>query len=211
MIEQEKSYLVLPQYHAGQLTPDELEQLAMLARKYHVPQIKVTGAQRIAFLGTEPRDLEALKEELHLPEAPPHARHRLHYVQACPGSTWCPYGQGNSLAMGDKLRALEMDGPLPYKVKVGVSGCRFCCCESMVRDVGLVGERKGWRLSFGGNGAGRPRVGDVIADGLSDDEALSLVKKTLDVYRKESLPKRRSARFMERFGIEALRKALELE
>lgn len=211
MIEQEKSYLVLPQYHAGQLTPDELEQLATLARKYHVPQIKVTGAQRIAFLGTEPRDLEALKEELHLPEAPPHARHRLHYVQACPGSTWCPYGQGNSLAMGDKLRALEMDGPLPYKVKVGVSGCRFCCCESMVRDVGLVGERKGWRLSFGGNGAGRPRVGDVIADGLSDDEALSLVKKTLDVYRKESLPKRRSARFMERFGIEALRKALELE
>lgn len=211
MIEQEKSYLVLPQYHAGQLTPDELEQLATLARKYHVPQIKVTGAQRIAFLGTEPRDLEALKEELHLPEAPPHARHRLHYVQACPGSTWCPYGQGNSLAMGDKLRALEMDGPLPYKVKVGVSGCRFCCCESMVRDVGLVGERKGWRLSFGGNGAGRPRVGDVIADGLSDDEALSLVKKTLDVYRKESLPKRRSARFMERFGIEALRKALGLE
>ena len=132
----------------------------------------------------------------------------MHYVQACPGSTWCQYGQGDALTMGERLRAIELDGPLPYKVKVGISGCRFCCCESWIRDVGLTGEKKGWRFTFGGNGAGRPRIGDLVAEGLSDDEAVALITKTLNYYLREAKFKTRSARFMERFGIEALKQAV---
>ena len=77
-----------------------------------------------------------------------------------------------------------------------------------MRDVGLAGESKGWRFSFGGNAAGRPRVGDLVAEGLSSDEAVALVTKTLNYYRSEAKFKSRSARFMERFGVEALKKAV---
>ena len=109
------------------------------------------------------------------------------------------------MRLGERIKAIELDGPLPYKVKVGISGCRFCCCESWMRDVGLTAEKKGWRFSFGGNAAGRPRIGDLVAEGLSDDEAVSLVTKTLNYYLREAKFKTRSARFMERFGIEALK------
>lgn len=208
MNDHQKTYLALPHLNAGLLSPEELEQLAALARTYHIPKIKIIGAQRVAFLGMEPEALAALKEELHIPDAPPHARNQVHYVQACPGRTWCQFGQGDALALGERIKAIELDGPLPYKVKVGISGCRFCCCESWVRDVGLAAEKKGWRFSFGGNGAGRPRIGDLVAEGLSDDEAVSLVTRTLNYYLREAKFKTRSARFMERFGIEALKKAV---
>jgi NAD(P)H-nitrite reductase large subunit len=204
----QKTYLVLPQFPAGMLTPEDLEHLAALAKKYQVPHTKITGAQRVAFLGLEPEALEALKNELQIPLSPPHARNRVHYVQACPGSTWCKYGQGDALTLGAKIAQIELDGPLPYKVKVGISGCRFCCCESWMRDVGLACEKKGWRFTFGGNAAGRPRIGEIVADELSIEEAVTLVTKTLNYYLREARPKTRSARLMERIGIEALKKAI---
>ncbi len=204
MTEQLKTYLVLPHFDAGLLTPEDLEQLAVLARKYNIPQTKITGAQRIAFLGMEEAAMAALKEELGLPAGSPQSRHRVHYVQACPGKTWCKYGHQNSLALGDRIKDLELKGPLPAKVKVGISGCRFCCCESWIRDVGLAGESKGWRFTFGGNGAGRPRIGDVVADQLSADEAVELVRRTLNYYLQEAKFKS----FMERCGIEELKKAV---
>ena len=208
MSDNHKTFLVLPHFYAGLLSPEELEQLADLARKYRIPKIKVTSAQRVALLGMEPEALETLRSELQIPDTPPHIRHRVHYVQACPGKTWCRYGQGDALAMEERIKAIELEGPLPAKVKVGISGCRFCCCESWVRDVGLTAEKKGWRFSFGGNGAGRPRIGDLVAEGLSDDDVVALVTKTLNTYIREAKFKTRSARFMERYGIEALKRAV---
>lgn len=203
-----KTYLVLPHFDAGLLSPEDLEHLAALARKYRIPKTKITGAQRVAFLGMEPEALEALRAELHLPDTLPHTRNRVHYVQACPGNTWCRYGHQDALGLGERIKAIELEGPLPGKVKVGVSGCRFCCCESWMRDVGLTGESKGWRFTFGGNAAGRPRIGDVVAEGLTGDEAVTLVAKTLNYYLREAKFKSRSARFMERYGIDALKMAV---
>ncbi|MCL2458910.1 MAG: nitrite reductase [Desulfobulbus sp.] len=208
MNDKQKTYLVLPHLNAGLLSLEDLEYLAALVRKYRIPKAKITSAQRVAFLGMEPEALAALNEELQIADTQPHARNRVHYVQACPGNVWCQFGQKDALALGERIKAIELDGPLPYKVKVGISGCRFCCCESWIRDVGLIAEKKGWRLSFGGNGAGRPRIGDLVADGLSDDDAVTLVTKTLNYYLREAKFKTRSARFMERFGIDALKKAV---
>jgi NAD(P)H-nitrite reductase large subunit len=203
-----KTYAIMPGIKMGMLTPDDLEKIATICRKFDIPVTKVTGAQRLAFLGMEPEKLKALKEELGIPDTLPHTRNRIHYVQACPGNEWCKYGTGNSLSLGSEIEKLELDGPLPYKVKVGVSGCRMCCCESWIRDVGLVSEKNGWKLIFGGNGAGRPRIGDVVAEGLNDKEALALVKKCLNFYIKNAKFKTRSARFMERVGIDELKKGL---
>ena len=161
-----KTYAIMPGMKMGMMTPDNLEKIASICRKFDVPVTKITGAQRLAFLGMEPEQLKALKKELHIPDTLPHTRNRVHYVQACPGSEWCKYGVGNSLALGAEIEKLELDGPLPSKVKVGISGCRMCCCGSWIRDVGLVSQKNGWRLIFGGNGAGRPRIGDIVAEGL---------------------------------------------
>jgi NAD(P)H-nitrite reductase large subunit len=201
-----KTFCPVPGINAGMLTLEDLERITELVRKYEVPMVKVTGAQRLYFQGLAPEKLAKLKQELNLPDTPPHTRNRVHYVQACPGKTWCDCGTSATEHIAKAINKMELDGPLPYKVKVGISGCTRCCCESWMRDIGLVAEKKGWRLSFGGNAGGNPRIGDLIADRLNDDEALELVKKTLNYYLKTARFKTRTARFVERFGIEELKK-----
>ena len=208
MDQQHKTYITLPGMHAGMLNAEELERLAKMARDYSIPGIKITSAQRIALMGMEPERLAALQADLQLDTSPPHKRNRVHYVQACPGKTWCKYGQLDTLTMGRKIEQLELDAPLPYKVKVGISGCRMCCTESWLRDIGLIGERKGWRLIFGGNAAGRPRIGEELASGLSDDEALELIRRVLNFYIREGRDKLRTARLVERMGMDAVRAAV---
>ncbi len=203
-----KTYAIMPGIKMGMLTPDDLEKIASICRKFEVPVAKITGAQRLALLGMAPELLKALQTELQIPDTLPHTRNRIHYVQACPGSEWCKYGTGNSLAVGARIEQLELEAPLPCKVKVGISGCRFCCCESWIRDVGLISQRNGWKLIFGGNGAGRPRIGDVVTENLNDDEAVALVEKCLNFYIRNAKFKTRSARFMERVGIDELKKGL---
>ena len=190
---------------------EDLERITDIVRRYQVPKVKVTSAQRLYLLGLEEDRLAELKKELGIPDSLPHQRNKIHYVQACPGKTWCKYGSSRTEKMAKALSEMTLKGPLPYKVKAGISGCRMCCCESWIRDVGLVAEKRGWRFTFGGNGAGKPRIGDLVADGLSDDEALELVEKTLNFYIDTAKYKTRSARFMERFGIETLRKGIGLD
>lgn len=128
----------------------------------------------------------------------------IHYIQACPGSRLCKYGRQDSLALGEKIEKAFGDLPLPAKTKVGISGCSLNCCESFVRDIGVFGKKNGWTLVFGGNGGGLPRIGDIIAENLSDDEVIDLVGKCLDFYRDNARNLERTARYMKRTGVEKL-------
>jgi len=203
-----KTCVIMPGINMGMVTPDDLEKITAVCRKFDVPAARVTSARRLAFMGMEPMQMAALKKELHIPDTLPHTRNRIHYVQACPGSEWCRYGTGDSLALAGEIEKIELDGPLPAKVKVGVSGCRICCCESWVRDVGLISQKNGWKLIFGGNGAGRPRFGDVVAEDLNDRQAVALVKLCLNFYQRKAKFRTRSARFMDRIGIDELKKGI---
>ncbi len=200
-----KSFVILPGQDMGILTAGDLKRLAGITRRYGVPAAKLTGAQRLCLLGTDEQQLAALKKDLGLSGAMPHERGRVHYVQACPGSRWCRFGVADAPAMGKMIAGLDFGHPLPYKVKVGVSGCRICCCESWLRDVGLIADRSGWKLIFGGNAAAAPRIGDLVSERLDDTQVLDLVRKCLAVYSKHADGGLRSARFIEQFGSRAFR------
>ncbi|MBU0943460.1 MAG: hypothetical protein KJ804_14190 [Proteobacteria bacterium] len=200
----QKTYAIVPGLNMGLFAPQDLETILQVINKYDVPATKITSAQRLALLGMTEEELAALQTELK-GYTRKTAVNGVHYVQACPGLKWCKYGVGESLTLGKKLEELSFAEPLKAKVKVGVSGCRMCCTEPYLRDVGIFATKKGWTLIFGGNGGGRPRIGDIIAKNLSDEEVLALVKKCLSVYQENNKPPSRTARFMERFGVDALK------
>jgi len=200
-----KNFSVIPGLNMGLFSPKDLAGILEIINKYDVPATKITGAQRLALLGVEKEQMKALHEELK-PFTRESVSNGVTYVQACPGQKWCRYGKADSFALGKKLEKLSFDEPFTAKVKVGVSACRMCCTEPYLRDVGLYASKSGWTLVFGGNGGGRPRIGDVVAKKLSDDEAVDLAQKCLTFYQKEARPTSRSSRFMERIGIEELKK-----
>lgn len=197
------TYNVLPGTKMGILTAEYLEKLTDIARKHDIPFFKITSAQRLAIVGHTPETAEQIWKELGQ-KTGPRKPVGIHYIQACPGVKWCKYGRQDSLALGEKLEKKFGDLPLPAKTKVGISGCPLNCCESYVRDIGIFGKKNGWTLIFGGNGGGCPRIGDIVAEDLRDDEVIALMGKCLEFYRKNARKMERTGRLMRRIKSDML-------
>jgi NAD(P)H-nitrite reductase large subunit len=142
-----KSYNILPGPKMGLITPEYLESVAAAVRKHEIPLLKITSAQRLAIGGHGPEAVADIWRVLGFPDGPKRPV-GVHYIQACPGSRGCKYGQLDSLELGRKLDKAVMDAALPAKTKFGLSGCVMNCCESYIRDVGLFGKKNGWTLIF---------------------------------------------------------------
>ncbi|MBL4798021.1 MAG: NAD(P)/FAD-dependent oxidoreductase [Oleispira sp.] len=204
-----KTYAIVPNSPVGIITPEELDRISAVAKKYEIPAIKITSGQRIALVGIEEEDLEDIWFELDMPRGQVKPSDKtLHYVQACPGIAACKYGVQDAIGMGQEMERVFRDIPLPAKVKIGISGCSFSCGESMVRDIGLLGKKSGWSLVIGGNAARRPRIGDIVAERLTKDQVISLTQRFLDFYCEHAKDKERSARFCERLGLEKIQQAI---
>ena len=111
--------------------------------------------------------------------------------------------------MGERIQTLFADLVVPGKVKVAVSGCAFNCCEGYVRDLGLFAKKSGWTLIFGGNAGARPRIGDVIADKLSDEAVIELIGKCLGYYCDNAKKGERSGHMVGRLGVDSLLQAVK--
>ena len=199
-----QSYAIVPRTPAGIVSPENLESIVKVARRYEIPVIKMTSGQRMALVGIKEEDIEKIWNELGMTVGKATAP-CLHYVQTCPGTVVCKYGNQDSLTLGLEMEELYQGMNLPAKLKMGISGCPRCCGESYVRDLGVFGNAKGWTVTFGGNSGGRPRIADVVGKDLTREEVLDLSKRLLKYYSKKGNPGERTARFVERVGFDSIK------
>ncbi|MEN8135849.1 MAG: NAD(P)/FAD-dependent oxidoreductase [Thermodesulfobacteriota bacterium] len=202
-----ETYAIVPRTPAGLLSPEFLEKLAGVVRKYDIPITKITSGHRLALVGLKRDDIGKVWDELGA-DVGRATELCLHYVQACPGNTVCSLGVQDSLGLGIELEKRYLGVEMPAKLKVGVSGCPMTCSEGYVRDVGLIGKKSGWIVAYGGNSGGRPRIADVVAEGLTTEEAIALVDKLVEYYRQNGKKRERVARMVDRLGIEAVKAAV---
>lgn len=198
-----ETYSIKPRTPLGIITPEQLKAVAEVVEEFSIPHVKITAGQRLLLSGIRKEDAAAVKDRLG-----PMGEVCAHFVQACPGNTVCRYGLADSLALGERLEALLADMDLPAKVKAGISACPRNCGGSPVRDIGLSAKPKGWSLHLGGNAGIRPRIADMIAGNLNDDEVMQCIERFLQYYAEEARPKERTARFMDRAGVEAIQRIM---
>ncbi|MBW2607097.1 MAG: NAD(P)/FAD-dependent oxidoreductase [Deltaproteobacteria bacterium] len=202
-----ETYAIVPRTPVGLVSPEDLERIVKVARKYQIPVIKITSGQRFALVGMKKDDVDKIWEDLGM-DVGKATELCLHYVQACPGTAVCKFGVKDSLGLGMEIEKFFSDMDLPAKVKIGVSGCPFCCGESFVRDIGILGKKKGWTFIVGGSSARRPRIGDVLIEDLSGEEVINLTKQTLEYYQDKAKKRERMARFVDRIGIKNMKEAI---
>lgn len=204
-----ETYAIVPRVPVGLVTPQILENISSVAKKYQIPIIKIVSGQRMALVGMKAEQIEEIWKELEL-EPGKATELCVHYVQACPGMAVCKLGVQDSLGLGLELERLFIGLDLPGKVKMGVSGCPMTCGESFVRDIGVQGHKKGWTFIFGGNSGSHPRIGDILAEELTTGQVLDLARKCLEYYRDNGKKRERTARFAQRIGIDAMKQAIGL-
>jgi NAD(P)H-nitrite reductase large subunit len=199
-----KTYAIQTRIPAGVVTPEDLETIAKIAKKYHIPLVKITSGQRFLLVGVQEQDIAKVRRELGdlgMASITPGVR----YVQSCPGISYCKNGTQDSITLAREISDEYAGKEFPAKIKIGVSGCPRCCGESRVRDIGIMGTAKGWTVFFGGHSGFKSRQGEQVATGLTSEEVRDLIRALLTHYKIHAEPKERSSRFLERVGTEWLR------
>jgi NAD(P)H-nitrite reductase large subunit len=203
-----ETYAIAPHLPGGIASAQQLRMIADVAEKYNAATLKVTSSQRIAIVGLKEEDLDKAWEDLGIkPGAAIGVCVRS--IKICPGTTFCKRGQQDAVGLGLKLDELYHGMPLPSKFKMAVSGCANSCSEPAIKDIGIMGTPKGYTVMAGGNAAIKPRLADVIADELTEDEVLLLVDKIIS-FCKTNGSKHRLGRVIDEIGLDKFKEEIGL-
>ena len=94
-------------------------------------------------------------------------------------------------------------------MKLATAGCPRNCSEAYVKDIGAVAIEGGlWEIYIGGAAGGSVRKGDLLCTVKTHDEVLLYMGRFMQYYREHGKYLERSYGFLERLGIETLKKIL---
>ncbi len=203
-IQKDGTYSVVPRMWGGLTTPAELKRIALVAEKYAIPTVKVTGGQRIDLLGVKKEDLPKVWAELDMPSGYAYGK-ALRTVKTCVGSEWCRFGTQDSTRMGIDLEKALWKMWAPHKVKLAVSGCPRNCAEAAIKDVGVIGVESGWEIYVAGNGGIKTEVAQFLVKVKTPEEVLEYTGAFLQIYREEAWYLERTVHWVARVGMEYVR------
>jgi len=207
-IQKDGTFSVVPRIYAGVTTPSELRRIAEVAEKYNVPMVKITGGQRLDLLGVKKEDLPGVWQELGMPSGHAYTK-AFRTCKSCVGTDFCRYGVGDSIALAQKIERRFQGVESPHKMKLATAGCPRNCSEAYVKDLGAVAIDGGkWEIYVGGAAGGSVRKGDLLCTVSTHDDVLKYMGRFMQYYREHGKYLERSYHFLERIGIEALRRIL---
>lgn len=209
-IQKDGTYSVVPRMWGGLTNPRELRAIADVVEKFNAPMVKVTGGQRLDIFGIKKEDLPAVWADLNAAGmVSGHAYGKsLRTVKTCVGSEWCRFGTQDSTGLGVKLEQMTWGSWMPHKFKIAVSGCPRNCAEATIKDFGVVCVDSGYELHVGGNGGIKVRATDLLTKVGSEEEAMDVCAAFTQLYREQAHYLERTAPWIERVGLEHVKKGL---
>ncbi len=182
-IQRDGTYSVVPRLAGGEVTPDQLITLGVVAKKYGL-YTKITGGQRVDMFGARLDQLpEIWKELVAAGFESGHAYGKaLRTVKSCVGSTWCRYGVQDSVAAAIRIENRYKGLRAPHKLKGAVSGCARECAEAQSKDFGIIATEKGYNLYVCGNGGMKPQHAALFASDIDEETLVRYLDRFLMFY-----------------------------
>ncbi|HEU4689125.1 MAG TPA: nitrite reductase large subunit NirB [Vicinamibacterales bacterium] len=204
-IQKDGTFSVIPRIRGGVTSPDELRRIADVADKYRVPMVKITGSQRIDLLGIKKADLPKVWADLGMPSGQAYTK-GVRMVKTCVGTDFCRFGTQDSTSAGVEMERRFEQLFTPHKVKMAAVGCPRNCAEATVKDIGLIGVEGGWQVVVGGAAGKSVRKADLLTTVETTEAALEASELFFQYYRENANYLERTYDFVERLGIEKVRK-----
>ena len=127
-------------------------------------------------------------------------------VKTCVGTEFCRFGAQDSTAAGIEMERRFEQLFTPHKVKMATVGCPRNCAEATVKDIGLVGRRaagRWWSAAPRARACARPTLLVTVE---TTEQALEAAELFFQYYREHANYLERTYDFVERLGIEKVRK-----
>lgn len=203
-----ETYGIAPQIPGGIVSPELLRKIADVSEKYGAAAIKLTSAQRMAIVGLKEEDLDNAWADLGVKPAAAIGL-CVRSIKICPGTTFCKRGQQDAVGLGLKLDEIYHGMELPSKLKMAVAGCMNSCSEPIIKDIGILGTPKGYKLLIGGSAGLSPRLADLVAEELNDDEVLDAVDRIISFYKTHT-KKQRIGKMIDEIGLDKFKEEVGL-
>ncbi|GAC1701341.1 MAG: NADPH-nitrite reductase [Candidatus Acidiferrum sp.] len=204
-IQKDGTFSVVPRIHGGVTSAKQLRRIADVADKYQVPMVKITGSQRIDLLGVKKADLPNIWADLGMPSGQAYTK-GVRMVKTCVGTDFCRFGVQDSTKAGIELEKRLENLFAPHKLKMGAVGCPRNCAEATVKDIGIIGQEGSWQVVVGGAAGKKVRKADLLITVESTEEALQSCTLFFQYYRENANYLERTYDFVERIGIEKVRR-----
>ncbi len=195
-----ETYAIIPYIPGGLVDPDTLRKIADVAEKYRVKIIKITSEHRIGLYGIKEDDIDDIWNDLGMVPGGFIGK-CVRATKFCTGNTSCKKGYQNTVELGLRIDEAFHHRETPQKIKISLSGCTSSCAESTVRDIGLIGTPKGWKMLVGGTCGLQTRKGQLLAKNLSNDQVIDIIGRIIEFYKEMGIEKRMGA-FIDRVGFD---------
>lgn len=205
--EGKRTYGVTPHIPGGFITVDNMQKIVDVARKYD-GVLKITSGQRILITNLKEEVLEDVWNDLGM-EPAVRTQNSMKNIEMCPAG-FCKRSKYNTIGTGMKLSKKYQWMEMPCRTKIGVAGCKNACGSVYAKDIGVIADKTGFIVSVGGSAGYNPRMADILITEGTEQEALSLVDKIVEVYQEHGENGEKLGFLIDRIGIERFKELLNL-
>lgn len=201
-----RTFGITPHIPGGFITPEDLEKIARVARKYN-GALKLTSGQRILISNLKEEDLDAIWEELDM-EPAVLTQNSVKNVEICPAGL-CKRVKYNTIGIGMKLSRKYQKQEVPCRTKIGVAGCRNACGSAYSKDIGVIADINGLLIVTAGGSSGfNPRLSEIVDRDLTEAQALDLIDRMFEFYKSTAEAGEKLGHLIDRIGLDAFRKGI---
>jgi len=173
----------------GDLTADQMDQVADLADRFSLGEMAVSHEQNIVFPHVKQSALFELWTDLQNIDLATANIGRIGDIISCPGMDYCALATTRSIPVARRISEnfAELDRQHDIgEIRVKISGCINACGHHHVGDIGLLGvDRRGeeyYQLSLGGKIGSDSAIGTIIGPAFSTDEVVDAVEAVIETY-----------------------------
>ncbi len=182
--------LKAPTRPPGDITAEEMEQVADLADRYSFGYVRSTHDQNLLFADVRQRDLYAVWTALKALDLATPNIGTLTDMICCPGLDFCALANATSIPIAKQINERFDDIDYLYDlgdIQLKMSGCMNACGHHSVGHIGILGVDKGgeewYQITLGGSAAGHDAaIGQVIGPSVAHAEVAQTIERILDVY-----------------------------
>ena len=193
-----RTFGITPHIPGGFITTEIMQKIVDVAKKYD-GVLKITSGQRILITNLKQEDLASIWEVLGM-EPAVRTQNSVKNVEMCPAG-YCKRSKFNTIGTGMKISRKYQWMEMPCRTKIGVAGCRNACGSVYSKDVGVIADKTGFIVTAGGSGGYNPRMSDIIAQDITEKQALNLVDNIFDYYKEHAEAGEKLGFFIDRIGI----------
>ena len=203
VIQSDGSYALTVEFASGIVVPAVFDAINDIIKEEGA-RVHLTTSQKIMILDLPANAAEKARVKLNNAGAAFKVPKRFYQPRVCVGARYCTLGLQDTLSLADQVSQRYSGIDIPYKLKVGISGCTASCAHSTMSDIGFIGHGSGYSCYVGGRAGKNPLIGRLLKEELTEIQALDILGKSVQFYEEyyEHEGKYRLIDIIEKVGFE---------